>query len=1125
MRRWPVRLLPLLLLAFAAPAFAGANAVHSQDGVDVWAVGEAGQVMRSLDGGQTFFSGTLGNKALHGVAARGFTVLVVGDSGKVWRSTDGGGSWALLVPDGTSPLRAVAFASDTVAYAAGDGGRILQSIDAGASWTPQTSGTSALLRALHCVDEDQVWAAGHGGTVLHTSDGGADWDPVGSGTANDLYDLDVLGSRVWVVGALGTARRSTNGGADFSAVNLRLDAKSDVNAVHLAPSDSVVLSGGGGFVRVSADDGATWEFPKHRLFGSAGGMHFAGGAGFVANGDTMVVMRSSDGGGSWSLPGGTVVAQQWNFKFNAGGTADKRGNTFAFNAQNPRTLYCMLVNRVYVSRDFGETWTAIGNTVSSSTKVNAFLVSPTDSTLWVAAVGDGTINGDRIVRSTNSGQSWSTRRTQAFGEYGIPIEMDPDRPDTLYFGPDGDVLYRSIDFGQNWGAWSSTSFRSPCDIVVVPESDSAAIYVGDGITSVGNGELWRSTAGSTTFKLHHVAAASEIPTISVSRLNPARAFATAWSTPAAQVTTDFGLTWDDVPELGGSSSTWGTDIARDDPNVVTINRYGGSTGHLSWDGGDSWSTLAKSGSNYAMFMRDRGLMFSLNSTGIFKLKTKYTFAQSSAQSLALSAPDGGEVWDAGTTQTIVWSATNVAQAVIEYRPSSGDPWVEIAVVPGYAGSFDWQVPDDPTYTAEIRVRDGWDGAPSDVSAAAFTIAAPRIAADPDPLDFGPVARGTEAVEVLTIDNPGTATLDVTLASVQTPFFTPARTSLTVPAGGSDTLAVLFGPVATQSYEDTLEFTSNAGGPALRVPLAGAGIDTLMLGLVVPDGGEVWQYGTVHRVEWQSSLVDSVTIELRESDSAPWTTLIGSFPADSGGYWWVIPDAESELARVRVMQVGGEAADSSETYFAIRVPRLVASPTQLNFGLVSVGQSQPLWIGLGNTGGAVLELTSITSDDADFDPGVSSMTIGVEATDSLFVTFAPLAEGPDTAVVTIETNGPGSPLEILLTGEGTSTVDVVGGGRPTAFALGQNQPNPFAGRTTIRYALPIRAPVVLDVYDLQGHRVATLVDAVQEPGHYTVPFGPGVSTTDGRLRDVRAGVYFYRLRAGAFVATRKMLLLR
>jgi hypothetical protein len=103
---------------------------------------------------------------------------------------------------------------------------------------------------------------------------------------------------------------------------------------------------------------------------------------------------------------------------------------------------------------------------------------------------------------------------------------------------------------------------------------------------------------------------------------------------------------------------------------------------------------------------------------------------------------------------------------------------------------------------------------------------------------------------------------------------------------------------------------------------------------------------------------------------------------------------------------------------------------------------------------------------------------------------------------------------------------VGDREGASFGLWQNQPNPFDGTTRIRYALPVAAPVTLEVYDLTGHRVATLVRDRQEPGDYTVSFGSGASTaTGGRLGALAAGVYFYRFQAGAFASTRKMLLLR
>jgi hypothetical protein len=175
------------------------------------------------------------------------------------------------------------------------------------------------------------------------------------------------------------------------------------------------------------------------------------------------------------------------------------------------------------------------------------------------------------------------------------------------------------------------------------------------------------------------------------------------------------------------------------------------------------------------------------------------------------------------------------------------------------------------------------------------------------------------------------------------------------------------------------------------------------------------------------------------------------------------------------------------------------------------------------GNATLEITSISSDDSDFTVDKSFATIPEFNLDSLVVTYSPLVAGPDSATITLVTNGPGSPHALMVYGEGTETVDV-GSDPPLAFALSQNRPNPFTGITRIEYALPLRAQVSLEVFDLQGKRVATLVSEQQEPGRYSVEFGSGVSAVGGRLGAVRTGVYFYRLQAGANFATRKMLLL-
>jgi hypothetical protein len=85
-----------------------------------------------------------------------------------------------------------------------------------------------------------------------------------------------------------------------------------------------------------------------------------------------------------------------------------------------------------------------------------------------------------------------------------------------------------------------------------------------------------------------------------------------------------------------------------------------------------------------------------------------------------------------------------------------------------------------------------------------------------------------------------------------------------------------------------------------------------------------------------------------------------------------------------------------------------------------------------------------------------------------------------------------------------------------FRLLQNYPNPFNPSTIIKYQIPIPSWVTLNVLDLLGRELATLVNEEKQPGTYTVQF-------DGR--ELASGVYFYRLHAGNFIETKKIVLLK
>jgi hypothetical protein len=93
--------------------------------------------------------------------------------------------------------------------------------------------------------------------------------------------------------------------------------------------------------------------------------------------------------------------------------------------------------------------------------------------------------------------------------------------------------------------------------------------------------------------------------------------------------------------------------------------------------------------------------------------------------------------------------------------------------------------------------------------------------------------------------------------------------------------------------------------------------------------------------------------------------------------------------------------------------------------------------------------------------------------------------------------------------------------PTSYVLEQNYPNPFNPGTTVKFKIPVKGPVQLTIYNLRGQKIRTLVDAILDPGEFNAAW-------DGRNDAgdlVSSGTYIYHMRAGSFVSSQKMMLVR
>jgi hypothetical protein len=88
--------------------------------------------------------------------------------------------------------------------------------------------------------------------------------------------------------------------------------------------------------------------------------------------------------------------------------------------------------------------------------------------------------------------------------------------------------------------------------------------------------------------------------------------------------------------------------------------------------------------------------------------------------------------------------------------------------------------------------------------------------------------------------------------------------------------------------------------------------------------------------------------------------------------------------------------------------------------------------------------------------------------------------------------------------------------PTEFSLSHNFPNPFNPTTEIEFALPKLAHVRLEIYNIMGQKIVTLIDTQLDAGYHSIMWNAGNAAT---------GLYFYRLQADEFVDTKKMLLMK
>lgn len=256
------------------------TAVEAAPGGALWAVGAAGTLLRSEDGGASWVSSgpKLDTDLLDVDFVDGLTGWAVGRDGQCLHTVDGGASWERRTI-AAADLTAVQFVSPTAGFVARDDGAVMRTGDAGSTWSEHVVSGASSLTDLSFVDATTGWACGPWGTVFATTDGGATWVQRASAGAADLYGIAFADAQTgWAVGDGDLIWGTADGGETWS-VQYDGDGRwfGDVDA--LATSAAVAVGEGGlAVVKTPSQDwtpvptqrgdwlhGVVWYSPSHAV--------------------------------------------------------------------------------------------------------------------------------------------------------------------------------------------------------------------------------------------------------------------------------------------------------------------------------------------------------------------------------------------------------------------------------------------------------------------------------------------------------------------------------------------------------------------------------------------------------------------------------------------------------------------------------------------------------------------------------------------------------------------------------------------------------------------------------------------------------------------------------------------
>ena len=301
--------------------------------------------------------------------------------------------------------------------------------------------------------------------------------------------------------------------------------------------------------------------------------------------------------------------------------------------------------------------------------------------------------------------------------------------------------------------------------------------------------------------------------------------------------------------------------------------------------------------------------------------------------------------------------------------------------------------------------------------------------------------------------------------------------------------------------------------------------SMSVSMNIPDGGDIsfWKkVSSEANYDFLKFYINGILKDSWSGTSDSWSQLTYVVQPGQNMFKW-------EYIKDGMVSSGSDCAWIDDIVFPTTggtagIPVASVNVTSLDFGTIAVGQELEMPVLITNSGTASLLIRAFAISPfyvAEGDASTLNLIVPAGETVALNVKYIPYMVAYSSGTLELHTDDFATPrIDVELNGVSmpVSSDDNV---NPVITELRGNYPNPFNPTTTIAYSVKESGPVQIDIYNLSGQKVRTLVNSNMSAGNHTVVW----NGKDSSSRSVGSGVYFFKMQAGKYTSTKKMIMMK